>query len=155
VVALLGDPSTSPLGALMERLLGFLLVLAAGVVDAETRNLSAADMKGAWQSAFPTTQGEIDELEFYADGHVRFSRAFTCRGACPDMTKQELVSRNISRSKDLEIIEFSDNGSLRYKLVLAGWLTSGTKKLFGTMFMYESNGHLFNGLPVSFQQEVD
>jgi hypothetical protein len=65
------------------------------------------------------------------------------------------VSRNISRSKGLEIIEFSDNGSLRYKLVLAGWLTSGIKKLFGTMFMYEPNGHLFNGLPVSFQQEVD
>jgi len=91
----------------MKRLLGFLLALVAGVVDAETRNLGAADMKGAWQSAFPTTKGEIDELEFYPDGHVRFSRAFG------GISKQELVSRSISRSNDLEIIEFSDNGSLR------------------------------------------
>ena len=141
-------PSTSPFGALMKRFLGFLLVLIAGVVDAETRNLGAADIKGAWQSAFPTTKGETDELEFFADGHVRFFRAFG------GTSKQELVSRSISRSNDLEIIEFSDEGSLRYKLVLAGWLTSGTKKLFGTMFMYEPNGHLFNGLPVSFQQET-
>jgi hypothetical protein len=132
----------------MKRLLGFILALVIGVVEAETRNLGEADMKGRWQSAFPTTKGEFDELEFYPDGHVRFSRAFG------GTSKQELMSRSISRSNDLEIIEFSDAGSLRYKLVLAGWLTSGTKKLFGTMFMYEPNGHLFNGLPVSFQQET-
>jgi len=140
--------STSPLGAMMKRFLAVLFALASGAVGAETRNLSAADMQGKWLSAFPTTRGEVDQLEFYADGHVRFSRAF---GAT---SKQELVSRSISRSNDLEIIEFSDDGSLRYRLVLAGWLTSGTKKLFGTMFMYQPNGNLFNGLPVSFQQEA-
>jgi hypothetical protein len=132
----------------MKYVLGFLLTFIVGIACAETRNLNALDMKGLWRSGFPTTQGEVDELEFYADGHARFLRTLK------DATRQEFVSRGISRFKDLEIIEFSENGSLRYKLVLSGWLTSGTKKLFGTMFMYEPSGHLFNGLPVSFQQEV-
>jgi hypothetical protein len=133
----------------MKYVLGFLLTLVVGLAWAETRNLNTADMKGLWLSGFPTTQGEVDEIQFYADGHIRFLREFK------DATRQEFASRSISRLKDLEIIEFSENGSLRYKLVLAGWLNSGTKKLFGTMFMYEPSGHLFNGLPVSFQQEVD
>jgi hypothetical protein len=132
----------------MNLLVGFLLALVAEVACADSRNLDVKDLQGFWQSNLPTTAGEVDELEFYPDGHVRFLRTFK------DNTKQEFMSQSASRVNDLEIVELSNNGALRYKLVLAGWLTARTKKLFGTMFMYEPNGHLFNGLPVSFRQEI-
>ena len=117
----------------------------AAVAHAEGRNLDVRDFASQWQSVFPTTQGEIDEFEFYSDGHVRFLRKFK------DTTKQELKAQNVLQSEGVAIIDFLDNGSLRYELVLAGRvLDDATKQLFGTMFMYEPNGHLFNGLPISF-----
>ena len=91
----------------MKYVLGFLLTLVVGAACAETRNLSAGDIKGLWLSGFPTTQGEVDELEVYADGHIRFLRTFK------DAAKQELTSRSLSRFKDLEIIDFYEEGSLR------------------------------------------
>ena len=130
----------------MKFLVGFLLVLVVGVACAD--NLTVNDVQSFWQSDYPTTSGEVDELEFYPDGHVRVLRIFK------DNTKQEFMSQNAFRLNDLEIVELFDNGVLRYKLVLAGWRTGRTKKLFGTMFMYEPNGYLFNGLPVSFRQEI-
>ena len=114
----------------MKFLLSLFLAVVVGVACAESRNLDAKDLQGRWQSDFPTTFGEIDELEFYPDGHVRFLRTFK------DQTKQEFSASSASRVTDLEIVKFSNNGALRYKLVLSGWLTGRTKKLFGTMFMY-------------------
>ena len=55
---------------------------------------------------------------------------------------------------DLAIIEYRDDDELVYKLVLAGWKSESTRRLFGQMYMYR-DGRIFNGLPIALESSSD
>jgi hypothetical protein len=55
----------------------------------------------------------------------------------------------VSFHEDLMVVKFP-LGAGTAKLVISGWSSRYSKRLFGNLYLYDSNG-LFNGIPVSFE----
>src|SRR5687768_13558777 len=102
--------------------------------------LVAEDLFGSWSTTSAITPAEVTQVFFGEDGSVRLLRRFT------DSPTQNLVAlpSQVQRIDDLIVINFNHNAELRYRLVLSGWKTRDTGKLFGTLFLY-SDGAVFNG----------
>jgi hypothetical protein len=139
--------------AAMNRLLILLLVVLAGHASAAT--LDKSGMAGIWTT--PEPQGFIssisqlfneqprDRLEIKRDLSVKLIRRF-------GDGKEQVLSAPpamVSFHEDLMVVTFP-LGTGTAKLVLSGWSSKHSKRLFGNLYLYDSNG-LFNGIPVSFE----
>lgn len=123
-------------------LLIFLCFISQNILAAE--NLVSQDYIGAWQSDWTAVEGETQSLIFLLDGTVNFKRTF------PKHNQQSLHAQDTQNLDGLILLDFLDkSGELVCKMVLSGWKTDSTMKLYGTMFLYR-DGVQFNGIPLSF-----
>jgi len=132
----------------MIRLLA-LLMLFSPLAFAEG-SLEQSDYVGSWANVHLITEGESNEFRISENYSVSFTRSFS-----EPYPEQRFTTdaNGVRFVEDLAIIEFHwEDGKLAYKFVLSGWKISNHRKIFGTMFMY-NDGHIFNGLPVSFQSQ--
>ena len=132
---------------LRSALLLFLLPLSA--IAAE--NLGRDDLVGTWRSYWSAVEGEVNALTINEDFSSQFARA---TDEAPNSTEYSWQSPEILFVDDVAIIEYRDDEELIYKLVLAGWKTGTTRKIFGQMYMYR-DGHLFNGLPIALESRSE
>jgi hypothetical protein len=112
-------------------------------------NLQLSDFYGAWIAKSTIVTGEKEKLFIRPDKSVTFSREFT---HYPTQSFK-IGSNKFCLLEDIMILDFDENkhGS-KYKLVLSGWKTEKTKRLYGTLYMYE-HGEQFNGISVMFEPE--
>lgn len=133
-----------------------LAVLLVGCAEAEPapaadepsnpgQPLESADMTGAWQATYEVTRSEKTRVVFMEDGSVTLTREM------PGSPVQHLVAAadKVTVVDDIDVVSFEVYGELAYKLVLSGWKTQHSRRIFGTLYMYV-DGALFNGLPASF-----
>jgi hypothetical protein len=132
---------------LRSALLLLLLPLAAFAAE----NLNHDDLVGKWRSNWSAVDGEVNVLTVNDDLSSQYSRATV---KAPDSLEYSWQSPEILFVDDVAIIEYRDDKNLVYKLVLAGWKSGTTRRLFGHMYMYR-DGHLFNGLPISLESSSD
>ena len=111
-----------------------------------SNNLKLSDFYGTWAARSTIVTGEKQSLVINDDKSVAFSREFT---NYPTQSFK-IKGNNFYLTEDILILDFHENehGSA-YKLVLSGWKSDTTKKLYGTLYMYE-HGKQFNGISVSF-----
>ena len=128
-------------------LLLFLLPLPA--IAAE--NLDHNDLVGTWHSYWSSVEGEVNVLTINDDLSSQFVRASVL---APDSLEYSWESSEIMFVDDLAVIEYRDDDELIYKLVLAGWKSETTRRLFGQMYMYR-DGRIFNGLPIALESSSD
>ena len=119
------------------------------VIAAE--NLDRNDLIGTWHSYWSVIENEINVLTINEDFSSRFVRATT---DAPDSLEYSWTSPEILFVDDVAIIEYRDDERLIYKLILAGWQTRSTRRVFGQMYMYR-DGHLFNGLPIALETSIE
>ena len=125
-----------------------LLLLFSPAVAADS--LDRGDFVGEWRSNWPTTEGEVNVLTISNNLESTFTRKFS--NEYPEQS-YDAPPKLFNIVDDIAIIEFwDDTPALRYKLVLSGWKSQSTRRLFGTMYMYR-DGKLFNGLPISLEGE--
>ena len=128
-------------------LLLFLLPLAT--IAAE--DLDHNDLVGIWHSYWSSVEGEVNVLTINDDLSSLFARASVL---APDSLQYSWESPEIMFVDDLAIIEYRDDDELVYKLVLAGWKSETTRRLFGQMYMYR-DGRIFNGMPIALESSSD
>jgi len=122
----------------------FVFLLSNQAIAAD--NLSSSDYIGIWESSWTVVEGEKQRLIFDSNLLIIFERQFD------NEENQKFETKNIELIGDILIIRYDDKDDhLIYKLVLSGWKSSKTKRLYGTLYMYK-NGKQFNGLPLSFMQ---
>jgi len=133
--------------------LGLLLYLATSCAVAAT--ITKDELTGTWVTAksysiLATINGwfhdvPTERLEIGKDMSVRYIRRFESG------QQQVLVAQPsaVTFSEDLLIVRFKGPSGYPTKLVLSGWSTSNTKRLFGTYILYGEEG-LFNGISVGF-----
>ncbi len=114
-----------------------------------SENLQLSDFYGAWIAKSTIVTGEKEKLFIRPDKSVTFSREFT---HYPTQLFK-IGSNKFHILKDILILDFDENehGS-KYKIVLSGWKTESTKRLYGILYMYE-HGEQFNGISVTFESE--
>ena len=110
-------------------------------------NLGHDDLVGTWHSYWSSVEGEVNVLTINNDLSSQFARASV---ESPKSLEYSWISPEMTFVDDLVIIEYRDDDELIYKLVLAGWKSGTTRRLFGQMYMYR-DGRLFNGLPVALE----
>jgi len=111
-----------------------------------SENLTIEDYPGKWIADWVAVKGESQSLVISKDLSTVFKRKM--KGS-----EQIFKSKNIEPIDDYIVLNYKYNeGKMAYKIILSGWKVEKTKKLYGTMFMYQ-NGEQFNGLPVSFTSE--
>jgi hypothetical protein len=128
-------------------LLLFLLPLATIAAENSDHN----DLVGTWHSYWSSVEGEVNVLTINDDLSSLFARASVMT---PDSLKYSWASPEIMFVDDLAIIEYRDDDELIYKLVLAGWKSETTRRLFGQMYMYR-DGRIFDGLPIALENSSD
>lgn len=129
-----------------------LLLLLLPIAATGAENLNHNDLVGTWKSYWSAVDGEVNSLTINDDLSSHFARASV---DSPSSLKYSWKSPEMLFVDDVAIIEFrGDEGELIYKLVLAGWKDSTTRRLFGQMYMYR-DGHLFNGLPIALENNSD
>ena len=115
--------------------------LASSAV-AETINKDG--LVGQWHTLYPISKDEHTSLVIDDSLHGTFSRK----------TPMKLNQTISFDNSDIEVvggiflIDLSNqNISIKYKLVVSGWITEENKQIFGVLYMYR-DGALFNGLPI-------
>lgn len=128
----------------------FPLILWSAVSFGDTIN--RLDFAGIWTPLQPVTKGEETLLSIKPDISATLERRF----ASGESIVMTAAAQKHLDDEHLVIYEFQDskNCSIAYKLVLAGWESSGRKIAFGTLYLYQ-DGTLFNGLPVSFESAYE
>jgi hypothetical protein len=122
-----------------------LLVLFEHTPCLAVTTITQNNLIGSWTGKIPADVGEQDTLEIKSEGSSSFSRKFS------DGTVETLNadSSHTTHLQDITIVEFDNEAGAKYKMVLSGWSTSNSKKIFGTLYLY-NNGHLFNGMGIEF-----
>ena len=125
----------------------FIVLLLAAQQLFSAENLVKSDFVGSWASDWTAVENEKQYLEITPEFSSIFQRRFESE------IDQRFETESIEFVDDLILIKYKNEAnSLVYKLALSGWKSGGTKKLYGTMFMYK-DGKQYNGLPVSFKFE--
>lgn len=72
--------------------------------------------------------------------------------------KENGVSRNytatnseITFTNDVIIIPLKANGKVMFKIVLSGWVKDAEKYIYGSLYLYDINGQVSFGWPISFR----
>ena len=114
-----------------------------------SENLQLPDFYGTWIAKSTIVTGEKEKLFIRSDKSVTFSREFTHY----PVQLFKIGNNKFYLVEDILILDFDENehGS-KYKLVLSGWKTEKTKRLYGILYMYE-HGEQFNGISVTFEPE--
>jgi hypothetical protein len=131
---------------LRSALLLFFLPLAT--IAAE--NVGHNDLVGTWHSYWSSVDGEVNVLTINDDLSSQFARASI---GAPNSLEYSWKSPEVTFVDDLVIIEYRGDDKLIYKLVLAGWKSETTRRLFGQMYMYR-DGHIFDGLPIALESRT-
>ena len=123
-----------------------LLALLTFPIHGLCENLTDKDYIGEWKSNWVAVKGEKQRLIISPDKSSMFERKY-------EDSLQQHKAESYEKIDDLLILKYSFNeGNNIYKLVLSGWRIDNSRRLYGTMYMY-NNGKSFNGLPVSFAIE--
>ena len=131
------------------RFIILVVLIALAPITVSGANLDRSDLNGEWVTPWRQVDGEVQRLVVSLDGESIFERRFTNAEAQVHTTSEHLLV------DDLLILVFGEDGARsQYKLVLSGWKTSGTTRLYGAMFMYR-NGVQFNMMLVAFDKNED
>ena len=149
-----GSRSSCQTLAAMKRI-ALAIVLSLVAFCAHAATITKSDLVGTWATGKPNSilasinswfhDVPIEQLEVGRDFSVRYTRHFESG------QQQVLVAppSAVTFADDLLIVRFKGPFGYPTKLVLSGWSTSASKRLFGTYILYGEEG-LFNGINVAF-----
>ncbi len=129
-----------------------LLSVSMNALAYSGRTVEPSDLAGTWWPArgFDKVETDVDEmndreiaLEISNDQSAVMTRRFE------DGDFEKVTSSSFQQVGSLFYWTFERQGGLQYQLVLGGWrVKSGTKIIFGHLYLSNPEDGLFNGWPV-------
>jgi hypothetical protein len=136
----------------------FIALLSIPFVSFATETIKPDEIVGIWVDAQPySIKGKFitwlasltaNRLEISKDFDVTFTRTF-------ESGEKETIKTDRSELEihdDLYIINLPRESCGKYKIVISGWRSKHTKRLFGYFYLYNDDG-LFNGWAISLAPE--